>query len=250
MPCSQTRCTMSKHIERFTIPSYLTDGDRMLSPNSLLSVTQELGLVGAEELGCGETEMARHGVAWVYSRIRFTVLRYPVLGEKLVMETWHNGQNGPFFIRNYRLLSEDGTLLVKASSSSVVLDTATRTVKRVEQLEMDLSPQDTETVYDEPAGKVMMPRGVEPDAVYTRRVEYCDTDFVGHTNNTNYLRWALDLECRCEDALKHPSDVSLCFMHEARLGDEIQYRRYVLGDERFYAGFVGDKQVIAIHMYR
>ena len=39
-------------------------------------------------------------------------------------------------------------------------------------------------------------------------------------------------------------------MHEARLGDEIQYRRYVLGDERFYAGFVGDKQVIAIHMYR
>ena len=93
-----------------------------------------------------------------------------------------------------------------------------------------------------PAGKVMMPRGVEPEYVMTHKVAYSDIDLVGHTNNARYVAWAMDCMDYGESGIT-VDEVEIVFHHEARPGDEIALYKAESDGATFVEGRRGDAPI-------
>lgn len=217
----------NKYREDFAIPSYLADGSRELSPNATLLVFQELAYRGANDLSFGDSVMKEKGLAWVLSRMHFVTYRAPVMGERVKLETWHKGLDGLFYLRDYRILDTDGRELTVATSSFVIIDTRTREMVRTDSLG-DLvppEPQCGEHAIQAPADRLAVRGDDFETSPRTRRVEYSDTDFVEHVNNSNYLKWMLDYEY-ARGGVRKAKDVCINFSRETHLGSETGIRRF------------------------
>lgn len=238
-----------KLIDEFIVPSYLTDSSRKLSPASALAVAQDMSYKGAEELGIGDKAMSARGLAWVLCRARFIVKRAPEMFERVILETWHKGLSGPYFIRNYRIIGKDGLELVKATSSCVLIDTNTRMLSRIDHVQgFDYSePQCMECTFDGTAEKIRIPQGAYSSEEVAHTIEYTDTDFVGHTNNTNYLKWAMDCES-LNGGILHPGDVTVNFLHETSVGDCITIRRLFSDGVSYLMGVVNGRCVLTVRL--
>ena len=157
------------------------------------------------------------------SRMHYEFIRHPKWRENIELYTWHKGPYGPFYLRDFELRNAGGDLLVRATSSWVILDVANRTMCRTADV-MEMIPEDTvckDNAIERPADKVMMPRGVTPEIAGEHKVEFSDIDLLGHTNNARYVVWAMD--CIDFDELKtRPvKDVTVTFIHETRAGEVI-----------------------------
>ena len=251
-----------KHREELTIPSYLVDGDKLLSPSSIMAVLQELSYNGSTEMGCGVDDMLAKGLAWVFSRNMFRVHRYPRITEKVHLETWYRGFEGLMVLRDYRILSEDGEPLVSATSSSLIIDVNTRELKRTDHLDGIISPepQCTESALGCNAEKLTIRPGdlignntgdnsapgaserqetTWTDTGITRTVRYGDTDFVGHLNNTCYLKWVIDCEHRLGGII-HPTEVCINFLKETKLDSTLTFRRQTNSSGTLYVALSPD----------
>lgn len=195
----------------------------------------------------GYDELIAKNMAWVLSRMRFRFLEAPVWGDRLTVKTWHRGAFGPFFVRDFEVLSEDGRRVIEATSSWVIIDVDSRRMARPE----DVLPKEDTSCHDfaieTPAGKVIMPRGVEPEYVMTHKVAYSDIDLVGHTNNARYVAWALDCMDYGENGVS-VDKVEIVFHHEARPGDEIVLYRSVKDGWTFVEGRRDGTQIFCVRL--
>ncbi|MBQ7194721.1 MAG: hypothetical protein IJS07_03705 [Bacteroidales bacterium] len=236
-----------KHIEDFIIPSYLVDGDKLLSPSSVLSILQELSYRGSDELGCGVDFMLSKGLAWVLSRDQFVIHRYPRISEKVRLETWYRGFDGLMVLRDYRILSPDGEPLVSATSSSLIIDINTRELKRTDHLPDVISPepQNPEPAIGHNADRIVL-RGLDiKDCGIRRTVRYTDTDFVGHLNNTCYLKWAMDCDRELGESTR-PKEVCINFVKETKLGEVLSFGSARTGDGILYTASTGVNPHMAV----
>lgn len=215
-----------KTVRRFPVACYDTDGAHYLKPGSFMDLAQELANVSADSLGFGFGDLQRYGMAWVLSRMQIEFLAMPRWKDMVELQTWHKGFEGPFYVRDFRMLDAAGQPAVLATSSWLVFDTAARCLLRREHLAEKL-PLDTrypESAIDTPCGKVLMPdRGLEEIAEH--RVAYSDVDIVGHTNNAKYVVWAMDC-LDYEELVSHRvKRLRINFNKETRPGEVVELFR-------------------------
>ncbi|MCR5713587.1 MAG: hypothetical protein K6F98_01470 [Bacteroidales bacterium] len=239
-----------RYTEDMIVPSYLTDRTRCMSPVAAMAIVQELSYSGGDQVGLGDSLLTPQGLAWVYSRLHFVIYEAPAFRQPVRLETWHRGLSGPYFLRDYRITDTAGRPLVAATAASVIIDIASRSLRRIDRIEgVDTTPQGTEQLLERQAGKIVLPSDIPGERVLSHRVDETDLDFVGHTNNLNYLRWALACERRDGDgAITRPADVAVAFLHETHLGETVDYVRYVSGEQHYYAGYVGDRHVVSLRI--
>ena len=182
-----------KTTQRLTVTCYDTDVAHFLKPGAFMDMAQEIAYVSAQSMGFGYEDLERYGTAWVLSRMHIEFPSMPRWKDAVELQTWHKGFEGPFYVRDFRMTGADGQPAVLATSSWLIIDTATRRLLRREHL-ADKLPLDTEcheSAIDEPCGKVVMPEtGMEEIAEH--RVKYSDIDIIGHANNAKYIVWAMD----------------------------------------------------------
>lgn len=238
-----------KLVEEFVVPSYLTDSSRLLSPASTLAVMQDISYKGAESLGIGDSAISTRGLAWVLCRARFIVRRAPSMFERVRLETWHKGVLGPYFIRNYRILDRKGEELVKATSSCALIDTQSRMLARPDHVEgfNCMEPQCEDSTFEQQADKIIVPRCEPSEKTVEHEIRYTDIDFVGHTNNTNYLKWAMDCEA-LNGGILHPGEVTVNFIHEISAGEVISFRRICSSGLSFLIGTVNGRTVMTARL--
>ncbi len=221
----------TKHIVPLTIPSYLVDYTKRLRPACFMSIAQEMAVEAATVLHFGYEDMAAHDLAWVVSRTKLIFNRVPVWKDKVEFQTWHKGINGLYFLRDYRMVGEDGEVLIDGTSSWIALNTKTRSLFKTEDLGLyfDITPQNTESAIEAPAGKIVAPK--DSELVASHKVEYSDVDFIGHANNASYISWAMD--CLPEALLRgsFPHIVEINFNKETRGGETIDIYRKVREDD-------------------
>lgn len=209
-----------KVVDTFTVKCYEVDSAQRLKPTAFMDMAQEMAYQAASAMKFGYYELIQNNLAWVLSRMRFRFLDTPHWEEEVTIRTWHRGAFGPFFVRDFEVVGKDGHRMIEATSSWVVIDVESRRMSHPE----DVLPKEDTACHDfaieTPAGKVMMPRGVEPEYVTTHKVAYSDIDLVGHTNNARYVAWALDCLEFGGDSIR-VDEVEIVFHHEARPGDEI-----------------------------
>ena len=220
-----------KTIQQLKVTCYDTDVAHYLKPGAFMDMAQEIAYVSADSLGFGYDDLQRYGTAWVLSRFEIHFLQMPRWKDAVELQTWHKGFEGPFYVRDFRLLGADGQPAVAATSSWLIIDIATRRLLRREHL-ADKLPLDTicpDNAVETPCGKVVMPReGVEEAG--THRIAYSDIDIIGHTNNAKYVVWAMDCLDFAETSTRRVRSLRINFNHETRPGDEVTlYRAPVPG---------------------
>jgi len=229
------------------VKCYEVDSAQRLKPTAFMDMAQEMAYQAAAAMKFGYDELIVKNMAWVLSRMRFRFLKAPVWGDEIEIRTWHRGAFGPFFVRDFEVLDKDGRRMIEATSSWVIIDVDSRSMARPEEV---LPKEDTscpDYAIETPAGKVMMPRGVEPELVTTHKVAYSDIDLVGHTNNARYVAWALDCLDYVEAGIQ-VDEVEIVFHHEARPGEEIALYRAQKDGWTFVEGRREDVQVFCVRL--
>ena len=236
-----------KVIDDILVKCYEVDSAQRLKPTAFMDMAQEMAYQAAAAMKFGYDELIVKNMAWVLSRMRFRFLKAPVWGEEVEIRTWHRGAFGPFFVRDFEVLDKEGRRMIEATSSWVIIDVDSRRMARPEEV---LPKEDTscpDFAIESPAGKVMMPRGVEPELVTTHKVAYSDIDLVGHTNNARYVAWALDCLEYGESGIQ-VEEVEIVFHHEARPGEEISLYRAQKDGWTFVEGRREDVQVFCVRI--
>lgn len=182
-----------RYIEERVVSCYEADSNHNFRPTAMLDLMQEAAGRDASLLGFGYDDMISENTAWVLSRTRICFHKYPKWRDTVRLKTWHKGANRIFYLRDFMLESPDGELLVSATTSWLIIDLATRRMVRNTVLAENFDNSEMGHAIEEQAGKVMLPKDVEPELVHTHKVVWSDIDTNGHVNNVKYAVWALDI---------------------------------------------------------
>lgn len=181
-----------KYTEERVVSCYEADSNHNFRPTAMLDLMQEAAGRDASVLGFGYDEMISENTAWVLSRTRVSFHKCPKWRDSVVLKTWHKGANRIFYLRDFLLESPEGELLISATTSWLIIDLATRRMVRNTTLAENFDNSEMGDAIEEQAGKVMLPKGLEPELVHTHKVVWSDIDTNGHVNNVKYAVWALD----------------------------------------------------------
>ena len=226
----------SKYQEEFTIPSYFTGSNFCLRPNSFFDIAQELAVRGSTQLGVPDTMLHKKGIGWILIRTALQFEKYPRIGEKTLLQSWHFGVKGPLYFRNYRMLDADGQTLVLGTSSWVLMDIQNRSVVKPSRIFDIISaePQCDEVTLPFDPPKLVMPQDCASESAGVHTVTYTDVDYNRHANNAKYPAWAMDCLPYEQVAGGSVKEFQINYNHEVRLGDSVQLYRAQATDGAWY----------------
>lgn len=236
-----------RYVEKLVIPCYQTDSGTKLRPAAFMDIAQEVAFRAANVMGFGWDNLIPDNLAWVLSRMHFRYTGKLSWRDEADLVTWNRGPYGPFYLRDFRLQGDEGSIV--CTSSWVLLDLKARMLCRHAPL-LDTIPgkyQCDDAVLEEPAEKIQIPRDAEHELVREHEVGYSDIDFLGHTNNARYMVWAME----CLDprmAKEYPKDVYINFLHETKAGDRVALWRIVSGSSAFVEGKVGEETSFTVRI--
>jgi len=174
----------------YTVHLFDTDAHGTLSVRGLWDFLQETAGLHTQLLGVAPEDLRPKGLAWVLSRLRMRVVRYPALGERVTVRTWPTGVERLFALRDFTMSDAAGSVIASASSAwlAVRMDT--------------LRPIRIQTIFD-PPGMDALPRALEasmeklpgPAAAQSERVfavRFGDLDANRHVGNSRYVEWVVE----------------------------------------------------------
>ncbi len=219
------------------IPAYYVSLNGQPKFYTLSSMFLEAAAVHASKLGYGYHDMMRDQVYWVLSRFHVIMHEYPRMDQSVIIETWPKGANKLFFMRDYRMLTEDNRLLAHATTAWLILDGKTGRPKKIEDDKLNnLTIKDRHGIEPLP-GK--LPRVTEP--VRERKVTalYSDLDINKHVNAVKYIEWIQD--CYNEDVYKSQNirEFQINYQLETRFAEDVNIRMKNLSDDDPYDYFEG-----------
>lgn len=241
---------MQKYIQEYTIPCYDTDASGRLKPASFMNLAQEAAGQHAVYLGFGYDDLIATNTAWILSRVHIRFVDTPMWKDDVVLTTWHKGANRLFFVRDFRMTDKEGRTRVEATTSWLVMNLETRRLVRDPQLRE--GSECLEDVIATPAGKVQMPKDVEPQLMFEHLVAYSDIDVNGHANNAMYMQWAMDAVDYDIASTRPVKEVTINFNHETKAGDIVALYKSIIKTEdgrRVYVeGKVGDTSAFCVEI--
>ena len=220
---------MQKYIQEYTIPCYDTDASGRLKPASFMNLAQEAAGQHAVYLGFGYDDLIATNTAWILSRVHIRFVDTPMWKDDVVLTTWHKGLNRLFFVRDFRLTDKEGRTRVESTTSWLVMNLETRRLVRDPQLRE--GSECLEDVIATPAGKVQMPKDVEPQLMFEHLVAYSDIDVNGHANNAMYMQWAMDAVDYDIASTRPVKEVTINFNHETKAGDVVALYKSIIKTE-------------------
>ncbi len=221
----------------------MVDTEDQLSLPGLCRILQDAAWKHAAMLGFGPTDLDRHGLMWILSRLLVRVEHYPLWSEDITVETWPSGVDRLFAMRDFRL-SCGNRRVALVRSAWLAVDARSRRPARPQQL-MDVAAfRDAERVFDElPPRLEFAPDPSDTLAGHT--VVYSDFDRQRHVNNVQYLQWMLDAFPMAHLQANSAGELAICFLAEASYGETVSIRRRPAADEVAVFGPDGNAVCVA-----
>lgn len=219
------------------IPPYYVSLNGQPKFYTLCSMFFEAAATHANSLGYGYDDMKHDEVYWVLSRFQVIMHSYPRMDQSVIIETWPKGANKLFFMRDYRMLSEDMQLIAQATTAWLILDRNTGRPKKIEDANLhELIIKDRHGIESLP-GK--LPVISEPDRARSVTALYSDLDINMHVNAAKYIEWIQD--CYDEKLYKshNVSEFQINYQLETRFAEEINIRMKNLSEDDPYEYFEG-----------
>ena len=222
-----------KYETKLTLFSSYFDANDNLSIKSILSIFQDVAANHAEDIGVGYLTMLNKNLYWVLSRVKFDIIKMPEPNQNVIVETWPHEKGRIDFDRDMKILSEDGTVLITATSKWCVIDTVNRRLQEAENVNYigEIHP---EINYTEKFDKITLPES-EQLFMFSHRVGFCDLD-----NNTNYAN--LISNAITNKSITH---FEINFINECLENDEISIFKTMSNSGEYVVGKVQDKIVFS-----
>lgn len=218
----------SLHFEKeYRIHVYETGPDGKLNLFSLFNYMQDIASDHAVKLGFGRDDLMRFNHFWVLSRMYAEIKDLPLWGDTIILQTWPNGTDKLFALRNYEVKYSDGRHIAAGTSSWLILDRTTKKVQRPDstltQYHFDLQHDNSPLRY---ASK-LEPASEEGALSSIFRIKVSDIDVNLHTNNVRYLKWAMDSYSLDFVMKNDPQSTEINYLAESIYNEEIFIRTYV-----------------------
>jgi len=231
----------------FPVTSYDLNPRGEARLTSLASYFQEIAYHHANKLGFGYHDLKESQTFWVLSRMKIRILRYPLWDEKIRVQTWPCCLDRLFAMRDFRIFSGSGQVIVMASTAWLVLDGQTRRpVRPFGKLVQYRDGQ--EKPFEERLQKIALPGSLS--RLDLRKVVYSDLDVVGHVNNVKYMEWCIDAAGNA-GLDRSIGTFEINFMHESVFGDEVEIQGTSAGEEEVF--FMGlrtsdEREIFRAHL--
>ena len=189
---------------------------------------QEVAAEHSTALGVGFAALRAKNLAWVLTRVRLEMNRYPRIGERVRVRTAVAPGSHGIYPRQFAFYSPDGAQLGAASTLWALIDLTARRMANPAALDIPALPGDPAPGLPLP-GAARMPDAPAVESV--RDARYTDLDVNGHVGNTRYIGWLLD--ALGVDVLRDASVKSLTanYAREIRPGARAALSLYRLGDQ-------------------
>ncbi len=211
---------LSVYKKAYTVELRDSDFSKTIKLSALFGYFQDIASMAVEDLDAGITTLQeRFGVTWVLIRIRADIERFPEWNEPITVETWPQEPKKLEFERDYIVRDSEGRVLIRAVSTWVLMDVATREIRRTDVIAIKYPAIFKERALQCRLGR-LKPFGT-PELAYKKVISYSDIDFNGHLNNTRYIDFIMD----CFEWDKHKlygvRSIELSYVSEALPGEGV-----------------------------
>ena len=175
--------------KKYLIGSNDVDQFLELKLSSFFKMMQDGAAEHAEEFNIGKANTIDKGLFWVITRIEVDILKAPRYLQEVILKTYPGDDLRFIFPRYFSLEDTMGQVLIRASSTWMVLNKETHNVC--------LNPfNGFKSPTEHHQGELELPKKVKSNdstLVEVRKVRYNDIDLNGHLNNTKYIDYILDV---------------------------------------------------------
>ncbi|MCL1941151.1 MAG: thioesterase [Synergistaceae bacterium] len=196
----------------------------VMKPRNLLNCLQDTADMAVTALKADVQSVLENGYAWILVHVKMSAERWPGLGEKIAVRTWHNVNEGLYTLRAFDLRSGDGRELMSGCTSWLLLDLVrSRPVKPKKNLPQIFVVEGEE--YPSISGDFTeLPREFSEGENARKKsyeVRLHDLDANDHVNNAVYIEWAVESVPREVTANCRLSGWEVNYRKGAYLGDEV-----------------------------
>ena len=211
---------VSSYSKNYKVEVDHVDFNGSLKLSSLFTYFQDIAGLHSENLNMGmETLYENHNVLWVLARIRVDIIRYPLLNEEIIIDTWPQEPDRVGFASDFLARDIQGNILAKAVSTWVIIDVNTRRLKKTKSVYTGYPPTVKERAINCKLGN-LKPRG-PLEMVYKRTVRYSDIDVNKHLNNSKYVDFIMDCFSLKDHEKYSIKSIEVNYSKEALPGDSI-----------------------------
>lgn len=200
-----------------TVSDYDVNQQGVLKLSSLLQYVQEVSGGHSDRLGFTWDALAEKGLFWAVLRHKAVIHRLPRAGETIQLQTWPMPATRSAYPRAVQASDSAGNVIFETVSLWVLMNTQTRAMVLPGKSGVDV-PGILRGIEIPTPGSV--PPGEYPRSVLWK-VNQNDLDVNGHVNNAKYLDHT---ETLLENSALIPQEMTVCYLAEALLGQEITLR--------------------------
>jgi medium-chain acyl-[acyl-carrier-protein] hydrolase len=206
-------------IQSIPIRIFDLDLNHRLSPPQLCNYLQEAATYQADFLDLGLDSMLERGFGWVLFRMRLEFYGWVNGRDWLYVQTYPSGRDTFQAFRQFRWYNQEQKVLGVGSSSWLTIDINKKRPVPMEKVLEPLRPIQLGEELLPPPDKLEFTL-INPTQ-YQHTVHYSEIDVYQHTNNVNYVKWALNGLPR--DIIQHfyLSSLEINFNKETTWGDDI-----------------------------
>lgn len=204
---------------QYTVSSYDVDSNRTARLTSIANFLQETAYRHAGELELGYHHLAEKNLAWILSRMRIRMVRYPKWDDLITVETWPHGIDKLFALRDFRIYDQGGEVLGVAMTCWLMADINTHRPVRIDPDFIKIETRE-DSVFEKTIEKIELPQDLR--RLRQRDVSYSDLDVVNHVNNVKYIEWCLDTFQQDQLLADKVSDITMNYVGEARAGEKVE----------------------------
>ncbi len=180
---------ITKYTEQIKIYNHYTNYKGRLFIKTLCDLFNDVAEVQTERLGVDVDTLNKQGQTWMLHRLHIQVFKMPHKEEDVMIETWPSGIDRLFALRDYRMMRQDGEVLVNATSEWMLIDLMRRRPLRQTEkvVEMSTSHQ-IEKLRMVPLLQEQ-DRAVQMKEACLFTATFDNIDFNGHVTQASYMRW-------------------------------------------------------------
>jgi len=164
------------------------------TPLTILHYLEDAAISHSESVGQGIERLKAQKQAWILNEWHLQMDRYPVLGEKVMIETWSAGFERFYGTRDFLITDKHQKIIGRATSLWIFYNTERKRPSRIPPDFLEAYGVDLTRAIKEPLGQYQIEEGDqegEIEQIFTVRRSDIDTN--GHVNNANYLQWMLEV---------------------------------------------------------
>lgn len=181
--------SITKYTEQIKIYNHYTNYKGRLFIKTLCDLFNDVAEVQTERLGVDVDTLNREGQTWMLHRLHIQVFKMPHKEENVVVETWPSGIDRLFALRDYRMLRQNGEVLVNATSEWMLIDLKRRRPLRQTEKVVEMSTgHRIEKLKMEPLLSVQ-DRTMQMKDARLFTATFDNIDFNGHVTQASYMRW-------------------------------------------------------------